>query len=117
MWCLFDLTSSGWCNSFHGLQSKDPNQDLKDFLKLMDSLDLNGDNRKRTRLMDSFQGFSPKCPSSWYQSLAPNPNFYDHVNPITRRTIDQAVDGKLRDRNDEESWALLEELALYDNES
>ncbi|GJZ95360.1 hypothetical protein Tco_0667694 [Tanacetum coccineum] len=34
-----------------------------------------------------------------------------------RRTIDQAADGKLRDRNAEESWALLEDLALYDNES
>nr|GEZ51763.1 zinc finger, CCHC-type [Tanacetum cinerariifolium] len=43
--------------------------------------------------------------------------FYDHVNPITRRTIDQVVDGKLHDKNDEESWALLEDLALYDNES
>ncbi|GJR33573.1 MAK10-like protein [Tanacetum coccineum] len=43
--------------------------------------------------------------------------FYDHVNPITRRTIDQAAGGKLRDKNNEESWALLEDLALYDNES
>ncbi|GJW78449.1 MAK10-like protein [Tanacetum coccineum] len=67
--------------------------------------------------MDSFQGLTPKSPSSWHRSLAPNPNFYDHVNPITRRTIDQAAGGKLRDKNDEESWALLEDLALYDNES
>ncbi|GKD00381.1 zinc finger, CCHC-type containing protein [Tanacetum coccineum] len=28
----------------------DPNQHLKDFLKLVDSLDLDGDNRERTRL-------------------------------------------------------------------
>ncbi|GKC36190.1 zinc finger, CCHC-type containing protein [Tanacetum coccineum] len=28
--------------SFHGLQSEDPNQHLKDFLKLVDSLDLDG---------------------------------------------------------------------------
>nr|GEW94973.1 MAK10-like protein [Tanacetum cinerariifolium] len=42
--------------------------------------------------------------------------FYDHVNLVTRRTIDQSADGKLRDRNTEESWALLEDLALYDNE-
>ncbi|GKF88949.1 zinc finger, CCHC-type containing protein [Tanacetum coccineum] len=28
--------------SFHGLRSKDPNQHLKDFLKLVDSLDLDG---------------------------------------------------------------------------
>ncbi|GJR73112.1 hypothetical protein Tco_0085477 [Tanacetum coccineum] len=43
--------------------------------------------------------------------------FYDHVNRITRRTIDQSASGKLRDRNAKESWALLEDLALYDNES
>ncbi|GJY57033.1 hypothetical protein Tco_0456148 [Tanacetum coccineum] len=30
--------------SFHGLRSDDPYQQLKDFLKLVDSLDLNGDN-------------------------------------------------------------------------
>ncbi|GJT04707.1 hypothetical protein Tco_0839169 [Tanacetum coccineum] len=34
-----------------------------------------------------------------------------------RRTIDQSADGKLHDRNAKESWALLEDLALYDNES
>ncbi|GKG25191.1 hypothetical protein Tco_0395819, partial [Tanacetum coccineum] len=39
------------------------------------------------------------------------------VNPVIRRTIDQLAGGKLRDRNVEESWALLEDLALYDNES
>nr|GEU42645.1 MAK10-like protein [Tanacetum cinerariifolium] len=43
--------------------------------------------------------------------------FYGHVNPGTRRTIDQSVSGKLHDRNAEESWAVLEDLALYDNES
>nr|GEY49587.1 zinc finger, CCHC-type [Tanacetum cinerariifolium] len=36
--------------SFHGLRFEDPNQDLKDFLKLWDSLDLYVPNRKRTRL-------------------------------------------------------------------
>ncbi|GKC29630.1 zinc finger, CCHC-type containing protein, partial [Tanacetum coccineum] len=41
--------------------------------------------------------------------------FYDHVNPVTRQTIDQSVGGKLRDLNPEESWAILEDLALYDN--
>ncbi|GKA61501.1 MAK10-like protein, partial [Tanacetum coccineum] len=33
------------------------------------------------------------------------------------RTIDQSAGGKLRDRNAKESWALLEDLTLYDNES
>ncbi|GKE70195.1 MAK10-like protein [Tanacetum coccineum] len=43
--------------------------------------------------------------------------FYDHVNPVTRRTIDQSASGNLRDLNPEESWAILEDLTLYDNES
>ncbi|GKB52146.1 MAK10-like protein [Tanacetum coccineum] len=68
------------------------------------------------RSMDSFQGLTPKNPSSWHRYLDQSPIFYDHVNPVTRRTIDQSAGGKLRDRNAEESWALLEDLALYDNE-
>ncbi|GJZ48649.1 hypothetical protein Tco_0602481 [Tanacetum coccineum] len=36
--------------SFQGLRSEDPNQHLKDFLKLVDSVDLDGENKKRTRL-------------------------------------------------------------------
>ncbi|GJW51691.1 hypothetical protein Tco_0093042 [Tanacetum coccineum] len=36
--------------SFHGLRSEDPNQHLKDFLKLVDSLELDGENRERTRM-------------------------------------------------------------------
>ncbi|GJW20077.1 zinc finger, CCHC-type containing protein [Tanacetum coccineum] len=36
--------------SFHRLQSEDQNQHLKDFLKLMDSLELDGENRERMRL-------------------------------------------------------------------
>ncbi|GKF17658.1 MAK10-like protein, partial [Tanacetum coccineum] len=43
--------------------------------------------------------------------------FYDHVNPVRRRTIDQSASDKLRDHNSKESWALLKDLALYDNES
>ncbi|GJW17125.1 hypothetical protein Tco_0024561 [Tanacetum coccineum] len=36
--------------SCHGLRSDDPNQHLKDFVKLVNSLDLDGENRERTRL-------------------------------------------------------------------
>ncbi|GJX16000.1 MAK10-like protein [Tanacetum coccineum] len=35
---------------FHGLRSEDPNQHLKDFLKLVDLFDLDGANRERMRL-------------------------------------------------------------------
>ncbi|GKC45617.1 zinc finger, CCHC-type containing protein [Tanacetum coccineum] len=44
----FRLVQNGF--SFHGLWSGDPNQHLKDFLKLVDSLDLDGANRERTCL-------------------------------------------------------------------
>ncbi|GKC28147.1 MAK10-like protein [Tanacetum coccineum] len=43
--------------------------------------------------------------------------FYDHVTPATIRTIDQSANDKLHDRTAKESWALLEDLALYENES
>ncbi|GJR13580.1 hypothetical protein Tco_0796232 [Tanacetum coccineum] len=43
--------------------------------------------------------------------------FYDYVNPVTRRTIDQSTGGKIRDQTAKESMALLEDLALYEKES
>ncbi|GKA83454.1 hypothetical protein Tco_0805049 [Tanacetum coccineum] len=36
--------------SFYGFRPEDPNQHLKDFLKLVDSLDLDVANRERTRM-------------------------------------------------------------------
>ncbi|GJR00041.1 hypothetical protein Tco_0523025 [Tanacetum coccineum] len=89
--------------SFHELRSEDPNQHLKDFLKLIDSLDLDSENRERTLLRIDL----------WLQIQI----FYDYVNPVTRRTIDQSAGGKLRDRNTKESWVFLEDLALFDNKS
>ncbi|GJW09657.1 hypothetical protein Tco_1575484 [Tanacetum coccineum] len=110
--------------SFHGLRSEDPNQHLKDFLKLVDLLDLDVANRKRTRLRESlfeawtrFKDLLQKVPHHGIDLWLQVQIFYDHVNPATRRTIDQSAGGKLRDRNAKESWALLEDLTLYDNES
>ncbi|GKB30023.1 MAK10-like protein, partial [Tanacetum coccineum] len=54
--------------SFHGLWSKDPNQHLKDFLKLVDSLDLDSDNRERMRL-PLFQFSLRDQASSWLERL------------------------------------------------
>ncbi|GJT16196.1 MAK10-like protein [Tanacetum coccineum] len=183
-WYLFDPTPSDWCKTdAHSTDfgSEDPNQHLKDFLKLVDSVDLDCENRERTRLR-LFQFSLRDQASNWLERLlagsittwedlttrflaqffpprrtaklrndilmfqqhhgeslseawtrfkdllqkVPHHGidlwlqvqiFYDHVNPVTRRTIDQSAGGKLRDRNAKESWALLEDLALYDNES
>ncbi|GJY84905.1 zinc finger, CCHC-type containing protein [Tanacetum coccineum] len=54
--------------SFHGLWSEDPNQHLKDFLKLVESLDLDGENRERTRL-HLFQFFLRDQASNWLERL------------------------------------------------
>jgi hypothetical protein len=42
--------------------------------------------------------------------------FYDHVDYHTKRTIDRAAGGKLRDKNADESWAVIEELATDNQE-
>ncbi|GKB41637.1 zinc finger, CCHC-type containing protein, partial [Tanacetum coccineum] len=138
--------------SFHRLRFEDPNQHLKDFLKLVDSLDLDGSistwEDLTTRFLAQFfppvrttklcndilifqQHHGESLSEAWTRFndlLQKVPHhgidlwlqvqiFYDHVNPVTRRTIDQSAGGKLCDLNPEESWAILEDLALYDNES
>ncbi|GKC81690.1 hypothetical protein Tco_1137407 [Tanacetum coccineum] len=54
--------------SFHGLWSEDPNQHLTDFLKLVDSIDLDGENRERTR-MHLFQFSLHDQASNWLERL------------------------------------------------
>ncbi|GJZ36611.1 zinc finger, CCHC-type containing protein [Tanacetum coccineum] len=54
--------------SFNGLRSEDPNQHLKDFLKLVVSLDLDGENRERTRL-HLFQFSIRDQASNWLERL------------------------------------------------
>ncbi|GJU54393.1 zinc finger, CCHC-type containing protein [Tanacetum coccineum] len=54
--------------SFHELRSEDPNQHLKDFLKFVDSLDLDGENRERTRLC-LFQFYLRDQASNWLERL------------------------------------------------
>ncbi|GKD21869.1 zinc finger, CCHC-type containing protein, partial [Tanacetum coccineum] len=140
----------------------DPYQHLKDLLKLVDSLDLDGENKERTclrlfqfSLRDQVSNWLERLPArsitTWEylttcflaQFFPPRRTaklrndilmfqqhygeslsepwtrfkdllqkvphhgidrwlqvqiFYDHVNPVTRRTIDQSVDGKLRDK-------------------
>nr|GFC25137.1 zinc finger, CCHC-type [Tanacetum cinerariifolium] len=53
---------------FHRLQSEDPNQHLKDFLKLVDSLDLDGENKERTYLR-LFQFSLRDQASNWLERL------------------------------------------------
>ncbi|GKA12834.1 hypothetical protein Tco_0692380 [Tanacetum coccineum] len=54
--------------SFHGLWSEDPNQYLNDFLKLVDSLDLDVANKKKMRL-HLFQFSLRDQASNWLERL------------------------------------------------
>ncbi|GKE01184.1 zinc finger, CCHC-type containing protein [Tanacetum coccineum] len=58
--------------SFHRLRSEDPNQHLKDLLKLVDSLDLDGENKERTRLR-LFQFSLRDQASNWLERLPARP--------------------------------------------
>ncbi|GJW61847.1 hypothetical protein Tco_0111182 [Tanacetum coccineum] len=76
--------------SFHGLRSEDPNQHLKDFLKLVDSLDGESLSQALTHFKDLLQKFPHHGIDLWLKIQI----FYDHVNPVTRRTIDQSAGEK-----------------------
>ncbi|GJR33069.1 zinc finger, CCHC-type containing protein [Tanacetum coccineum] len=157
----------------------DPNQHLKDFLKLVDSFNLDGENRERTRLR-LFQISLRDQASNWLERLpagsittwedlttqllaqffpsgrtvklcndilmfqqhhgeslseawtrfkdlfqkVPHHGidrwlqiqfFYDHVSFHLKCEIDHAAGGKLRNKNTNESWEIIENLALYDH--
>ncbi|GJX86910.1 MAK10-like protein [Tanacetum coccineum] len=113
------------------------------FPKLVDLLDLEGENKERTRLR-LFQFSFRDQANNWLERL-PAGSITTWEDLTTRflarffpsgRTAKLRNDilmfqqhheeslseawtpgGKLRDRNAKESWALLEYLALYDNES
>nr|GEY01108.1 MAK10-like protein [Tanacetum cinerariifolium] len=79
--------------------------------------------RSQTSLIEYASLRTDEAGGKWYTFKPEKNNLGDTYNPSwrshpnRRRTIAQAAGGKLRDKNDEESWALLEDLALYNNES
>ncbi|GJU05099.1 hypothetical protein Tco_1121529 [Tanacetum coccineum] len=91
--------------SFHGLRSEDPNQHLKDLLKLVDSLDLDGDNRERTCMRRVFRveynrtnGIDKRCQvliSSDIKVVSSGWSFVSAIHgqmiyPVTSSTLDSA---------------------------
>ncbi|GJY56708.1 zinc finger, CCHC-type containing protein [Tanacetum coccineum] len=122
--------------SFHGIRSEDPNQHLKDFLKLVDILDLDGENKERTtaKLRNNilmfqqhhgeslseawtrFKDLLQKVPHHGIDRCLQIQIFYDHVSFHLKCDIDRAADGKLRNKNADESWEIIEKLTLYDHE-
>ncbi|GJW33078.1 zinc finger, CCHC-type containing protein [Tanacetum coccineum] len=140
--------------SFHELRSEDLNQHLKDFFKLVDSLDLDGENRERTRLR-LFQFSLRDQARNWLERLLAGSittwedlttrflaQFFPpgrtaklrndilmfqqhHGESLSKawtrfkdllQKIDRAAGSKLQNNNTDESWEIIENLALYDHE-
>ncbi|GJR69951.1 hypothetical protein Tco_0016016 [Tanacetum coccineum] len=108
-----------------------------------DSLDLDVANRERTR-MRLFQFSLRDKATNWLERLPAGKSlseawtrfkdllqkvphhdidrclqiqkFYDHVSFHLKCEIDRAAGGKLRDKNADESWEIIKNLALYDHE-
>ncbi|GKB62259.1 MAK10-like protein [Tanacetum coccineum] len=112
--------------SFYRLRSEDPNQHLKDFFKLVDSLDLDCENRERTHLR-LFQFSLRDQASNWFERL-PAGSIYTWEDLTTRFLAQFFPPGrtaKLRNNilmfqqhhGESLSEAWTQDLALYDNES
>nr|GEW47043.1 hypothetical protein [Tanacetum cinerariifolium] len=66
--------------------------------------------------MNSFQGLTPKSPSSWHRSWLQIQIFYDHVDATTKKGIDYASGERLGKLRPKVAWAAIERLAQYENE-
>ncbi|GJS47368.1 MAK10-like protein [Tanacetum coccineum] len=113
--------------SFHGLRSEDPNQHLKDFLKLVDSLDLDGSITTWEDLTTRFlaQFFPPGRTEKLRNDILMFQQYHGESlseawthfwDLLQKCEIDHAARGKLRDKNVDESWEIIDNLALYDHE-
>ncbi|GJR65256.1 putative ribonuclease H-like domain-containing protein, partial [Tanacetum coccineum] len=65
-----------------------------------------------TRFKDLLQKVPHHGIDCWLQIQ----NFYDHVSFHLKCEIDRTAGGKLHDKNADESWEIIENLALYDHE-
>ncbi|GJU54711.1 zinc finger, CCHC-type containing protein [Tanacetum coccineum] len=125
MWRLFDPTPSGWCKLeclLYELRSEDPNQHLNDFLKLVDSLDLDVANRERMRLR-LFQLSLRDQASNWLERLRagsistwedPTTRFLAQLFPSSGRTTKLRNDILMFQQHQGESlskaWTRLKDL-------
>ncbi|GKA87229.1 zinc finger, CCHC-type containing protein [Tanacetum coccineum] len=119
MWCLCDPTPFGWERTCLRLFQFFLRDQASNWLERLPAGSISTWEDLTTRFLAQF--FPPKRTSKLRNDILMFQQhqvqiFYDHVNPATR-TINQSAGGKLRDKNAKESWALLEDLALYDNET
>nr|GEU39744.1 MAK10-like protein [Tanacetum cinerariifolium] len=107
MWCLYDLTPSSWERKRLSLFQFS----LRDqVINCLECLPADLTPLTRISLLVSL------LKSFHREELLTSKRHLD-VPTTSRQTIAQSAGGKLRDKNAKESLALLEDVALYDNES
>ncbi|GJY66835.1 zinc finger, CCHC-type containing protein [Tanacetum coccineum] len=142
MWCLCDSTPSGWCKT-DALSTEFASNWLErlpvgsistwedlttrflaQFFPSRRTAKLRNDilmfqqhqgeslSEAWTRFKDLLQKIPHHGIDHWLQIHI----FYDHVSFHIKCEIDRAAGGKLHDKNTEESWEIIENLALYDHE-
>ncbi|GJY70883.1 hypothetical protein Tco_0474586 [Tanacetum coccineum] len=86
--------------SFHGLRSEDPNQHLKDFLKLVDSLDLDG---RTSKLCNDILMFQQHHGESLLEAWT---RFKDLLQKVHHHGIDLWLQATIEElaRYEEEGW-------------
>ncbi|GJS19653.1 hypothetical protein Tco_0448285, partial [Tanacetum coccineum] len=100
--------------SFHELRSEDPNQHLKDFLKLVDSLDLDVANRERTRLTSKLQNGILMFQQHQGESLSEaRTRFKDLLQKVPHLPKGREEDGVQKRTG---PLSTIEELARYEDE-
>ncbi|GJW72220.1 MAK10-like protein [Tanacetum coccineum] len=112
--------------SFYGFRSDDPNQNLKDFVKLVDSLDHDDENKERTHLR-LFQFSLRDQASNWLERLPAGSitTWEDLTTRFLAQFFPPGRTAKLRNdilmfqqhHGESLSEAWTQDLALYDNES
>nr|GEV31359.1 putative reverse transcriptase domain-containing protein [Tanacetum cinerariifolium] len=112
---------------FHGLRSEDPDQHLNDYQKLVDSLDLDGSittwDDPTTRFLAQF--FPPGRTTKLHNDMLMFQQHHEESlseawtrfkDLLQKCEIDCATGSKLHDKNADESWEIIENLALYEHE-
>ncbi|GJS72281.1 MAK10-like protein [Tanacetum coccineum] len=131
--------------SFHGLRSEDPNQHLKDFLKLVDSLNLDEDLTTRflaqffpsertvklrndilifqqhqgeylSEALTNLKDLLQKVPHHGINLWLQVQIFYDRINEALKKTVDYIAEGRLRKLSAKKAWVTIEKLARYEDE-
>ncbi|GKD96925.1 MAK10-like protein [Tanacetum coccineum] len=124
-WYLFDPTPSDWCKmDAHSIDYGPRIQINTSRISLNLTVKLCNDilmfqqhhGESLSEAWTHFKDLLQKVPHHGIDRWLQLQIFYDHVSFHLKCEIDRAAGGKLRNKNADESWEIIENLALYDRE-